>query len=32
MNEEPGNFWWGVLMGTILVVPFWLFVAWLIWG
>ena len=33
MTFEPeSNFWWGVVVGLILVIPFWAYLIWLIWG
>jgi hypothetical protein len=29
---DDGNFWWGVCVGLILVIPFWLWLIWLVWG
>ena len=30
---EPDNrFWWGVCVGLLLVIPFWMWVIWLLWG
>ena len=35
MNNVPGPeppFWWGVLYGLIILLPFWMWIAWLLWG
>lgn len=30
-GPEP-EFWWGVLFGLIILMPFWMWLVWLLWG
>lgn len=32
MKWRQGNFWYGAAIGLVIVIPFWMLAAWLLFG